>query len=95
MELVDWARDESELDEADVANGLWVNGEFLSFSCICEASWVEEMFDESNREVVVWGVESGGVTALPTRKNCPPKSNRFMDAMASCADWAVSYSINP
>lgn len=34
----------------------------------------------------------GGVTALPTRRYWPPKSNRFMEDTASCADWALSYS---
>lgn len=34
----------------------------------------------------------GGVTALPTRRYCPPKSKRFMEETASCADWALSYS---
>lgn len=34
----------------------------------------------------------GGVTALPTRKYCPPKSKRFMEDTASCEDWALSYS---
>jgi hypothetical protein len=27
--------------------------------------------------------ESGGVTALPTLSNCPPKSNEFIEAIAS------------
>lgn len=33
-----------------------------------------------------------GVTALPTRRYWPPKSNRFIEDTASCADWALSYS---
>ena len=39
--------------------------------------------------------ESGGVTALPTLSNCPPKSNEFIEAIASWADCNVSYSIKP
>ncbi len=38
---------------------------------------------------------SGGVTALPTLSNCPPKSNEFMEAIASCADCNESYSMKP
>lgn len=34
----------------------------------------------------------GGVTAFPTRRYWPPRSNRFMEATASWADWALSYS---
>lgn len=34
----------------------------------------------------------GGVTALPTRRYCPPKSKRFMEDTASRADWGFSYS---
>ena len=37
----------------------------------------------------------GGVIARPTRRNCPPKSKRFMAATASLAESSVSYSINP
>lgn len=33
--------------------------------------------------------------ALPTLRYCPPKSNRFIDPIASNADCNVSYSMNP
>ena len=38
---------------------------------------------------------SGGVTAFPTRKYCPPRSNKFIDAIASCAACGPSNSIKP
>lgn len=37
----------------------------------------------------------GGVIALPTLRYCPPKSNKFIDAIASKAACIVSYSIKP
>merc|ERR1719431_1664073 len=37
----------------------------------------------------------GGVTARPTLSSCPPRSNRFIELIASWQDWRVSYSIYP
>lgn len=37
----------------------------------------------------------GGVIARPTRKNCPPRSKRFIEAIASFADCWTSYSMKP
>ena len=39
--------------------------------------------------------DAGGVMARPTLRYCPPKSKRFMDAMASVADCWFSYSKKP
>ena len=32
---------------------------------------------------------SGGVMALPTRRYCPPRSNRFIELIASCIDKLI------
>uniref|UniRef100_A0A6B0UAF2 Putative secreted protein n=1 Tax=Ixodes ricinus TaxID=34613 RepID=A0A6B0UAF2_IXORI len=37
----------------------------------------------------------GGVMARPTRRYCPPRSKRFIEAMASLAPTLVSYSMKP
>merc|ERR550519_1119858 len=38
-------------------------------------------------------IVSGGVMDRPTRRYCPPRSNRFMELMASCVACGVSYSM--
>lgn len=87
---------DAELQEIFCRTPLMLEAELLTWDVILAVAAAAATAAAAGNPPAVVGDRRGmgGVTAFPTRKYWPPRSNRFIEATASRDDWGLSYSEN-